>query len=132
MKALEIFKNVPKEKNYPLFSEPPDLLPLTFGRDVMDENDLAQLTCIAAKGDEPMTVSWTFHGNNISSDLGIITTPIGGRGSLLVISAITFKHGGKYTCIAKNDAGVRHQTVELKVNGRYYQEGTVNILFYFI
>ena len=85
----------------------------------MNENDLAQLSCIAAKGDEPMTVSWTFHGNSISSDLGILTTPIGGRGSILVISAVTFKHGGNYTCTAKNNAGIRHETAELKVNGMY-------------
>jgi hypothetical protein len=85
----------------------------------MNENDLAQLSCIAAKGDEPMTLSWTFHGNNISSDLGIVTTPIGGRGSLLVIYSVNFKHGGNYTCTAKNYAGVMHETVELKVNGMY-------------
>ena len=102
-----------------VISEPTDLLPLTFGRGIMNENDLAQLSCIAAKGDEPMTVSWTFHGNSISSDLGILTTPIGGRGSILVISAVTFKHGGNYTCTAKNNAGIRHETAELKVNGMY-------------
>lgn len=86
----------------------------------MNENDLAQLSCIAAKGEEPMTVSWTFHGNSISSDLGIMTTPIGGRGSMLVIPSVTFKHGGNYTCTAKNIAGIRQETVELKVNGRFF------------
>jgi hypothetical protein len=83
----------------------------------MNENDLAQLSCLAAKGDEPMTVSWAFHGNSISSDLGIITTPIGGRGSNLIIPAVTFRHGGNYTCTAKNSAGIKQETVELKVNG---------------
>ena len=53
----------------------PLLAPLSFGRDVVDSGDFAQLSCIAMKGDEPMTVSWTFHG--ATGDPGILTTPIG-------------------------------------------------------
>ena len=67
--------------------EPPDLLPLSFGREVMDEGSLAQVSCIAAKGDEPLSLSWTFHGSKISSDLGIIITPIGSKS----INATYFK-----------------------------------------
>ena len=111
-----------------LFLVPPQLVPLTFGRDVVDEGDFAQLSCIAMKGDEPMVVSWTFHGQGISSDLGIITTPIGGRGSMLVITSVGRDHNGNYTCSAKNWAGVISDTAVLKVNGRHFrinsQEGT--------
>lgn len=110
------------------FSEPPDLFPLSFGRDILNENDVAQVSCLAAKGDEPMTVSWTFHGNNISSDLGIMTSPLGGRGSILFIPSVGHRHGGNYTCSAKNEAGTRYSTVELKVNGKQTKnEGTGNI-----
>jgi hypothetical protein len=84
----------------------------------LNENDVAQVSCLAAKGDEPMTVALTFHGNNISSDLGIMTTPLGGRGSILFIPAVGRGHGGNYTCSAKNVAGTRYSTVELKVNGK--------------
>ena len=98
---------------------PPQLVPLTFGRDVVDEGDFAQLSCIAMKGDEPMIISWTFHGQGISSDLGIVTTPIGGRGSMLVISGVGHHHNGNYTCSAKNSAGAVSDTAVLKVNGRY-------------
>lgn len=100
-----------------VFSEPPDLLPLTFGRDVLNENDLAQVTCIAAKGDEPMTVSWTFHGNSITSDLDISTIPIGGRGSNLIIMRVGHRHSGLFTCTATNAAGSRSESVRLEVNG---------------
>ena len=85
----------------------------------MDEGSFAQVSCIATKGDEPMTISWTFHGSKISSDLGIITTPIGTRGSMLIISSVGHRHSGNYTCTAKNAGGVRSETAVLRVNGIY-------------
>ena len=96
----------------------PDLTPLTFGRDVVDEGSFAQLSCIVMTGDEPLTISWTFHGQHISSDLGIITTPIGGRGSMLIISSVGHRHSGHYTCTANNEAGARSETAVLRVNGK--------------
>jgi hypothetical protein len=84
----------------------------------MNENDFAQTSCIVRKGDEPLTISWSFHGGDITHDLGIYTTPVGSRGSLLVIQSVGHKHGGNYTCTVKNAAGSRAQTVELKVNGK--------------
>ena len=98
-------------------SDPPDLLPLSFGRNIMNEGAFAQVSCIVTQGDQPLTISWSFHGSNITSDLGIITTPIGQQGSMLMISSVGHKHRGTYTCKASNAAGVRTQTVELKVNG---------------
>ena len=96
---------------------PPELIPLTFGKDVVDEGNFAQLSCIAMSGDEPLTISWTFHGQDLSSDLGIMTTPIGSRGSMLIISNVGHKHSGNYTCTAKNEAGSKSETAVLKVNG---------------
>ena len=83
----------------------------------MNEGAFAQVSCIVTQGDQPLTISWSFHGSNITSDLGIITTPIGQQGSMLMISSVGHKHRGTYTCKASNAAGVRTQTVELKVNG---------------
>ena len=94
-------------------------MPLTFGADVLGEGDFAQVSCIVTKGDEPLTISWTFHGNDITSDLGIITTPIGNRGSMLIIGSVANHHRGKYTCTASNRAGVRQETARLNVNGKY-------------
>ena len=83
----------------------------------MDEGEFAQVSCIVSKGDKPLTISWSFHGHNITSDLGIITTPIGTRGSMLVIESVGHRHQGNYSCVAKNQAGVRYETVQLRVNG---------------
>jgi hypothetical protein len=112
-KALEIILTM----CFLLFLEPPDLLPLTFGRNVMNEGSFAQTSCIVSEGDEPLTISWSFHGNDIKSDLGISITPIGTRGSMLIISSVGHRHSGNYTCNAMNLAGSKAQTAELKVNG---------------
>ena len=69
------------------------------------------------KGDEPMTISWTFHGES-GADPSIITTPIGNRGSMLVISSVGKDHNGNYTCTAKNQAGTASDMAVLKVNGK--------------
>ena len=98
--------------------EPPEVLPFTFGKEVMSEGDFAQVSCIAAKGDQPISFTWTFHGSNITSDLGILTTQIGSKGSMLIISSVDYKHRGSYTCTARNSAGTRKQTADLKVNGK--------------
>ena len=84
----------------------------------MDEGGFAQVSCIVTKGDEPLSISWTFHGSHITSDLGITTTPLGTKGSSLMIPSVGYSHRGNYTCQATNSAGTRAQTVELKVNGR--------------
>ena len=93
------------------------MLPISFGAAVMSEGDFAQVSCIVRRGDDPLIIAWSFHGSNITSDLGIVTTSIGGRGSMLVIPSVGHKHRGTYTCKASNMAGIRIETVELKVNG---------------
>ena len=93
------------------------MLPLSFGRHVMNEGSFAQASCIVSEGDEPLTISWSLYGNDIKSDMGFTITPIGTRGSMLLINSVGHKHSGNYTCNAKNMAGSKEQTVELKVNG---------------
>ena len=84
---------------------------------MVDEGNFAQLSCIAMTGDEPLSISWTFHGQDISIDLGILISPIGTRGSMLVISRVGHSHSGEFTCTAKNEAGAKSETAVLKVNG---------------
>ena len=98
-------------------SVPPQILPLSFGQDILDAGSFAQLSCIVAKGDEPLKISWAFHGHELSEGLGIITSPLGTRGSSLMIPSVGHAHRGNYTCQAVNTAGKRQKTVELKVNG---------------
>ena len=83
----------------------------------MDEGSFAQVSCIVTKGDQLLSISWSFHGHDISSDLGIITTPLGKMGSSLMITSVGHKHRGTFTCKASNQAGNTTQSVELRVNG---------------
>ena len=101
----------------PKNSEPPDLQPLSFGRNLKNEGDFAQVSCIVSEGYEPLVLSWTFHGQDISSDLGITTMSMGTRGSALIIQSVGHRHRGNYSCQAKNSAGTKFKTIELKVNG---------------
>ena len=98
-------------------TEQPELSPLSFGGDILNEGDFAQVSCIVRKGDQPLAISWSFHGSNITSELGIVITPLGVRGSSLMIPSVEHKHRGTYTCKASNAAGVQTKRVELNVNG---------------
>ena len=53
--------------------------------------------------------------------------PMGARGSALIISSVGHKHRGNYTCQAKNLAGKRFETVELKVNGKSLVRGILEL-----
>lgn len=100
-----------------LFSEPPRIIPISFGQEIFDEGTLAQLMCTISAGDEPLGITWSFHGNDISSDSGIMTSNFGAKTSILMIQSVDHGHRGLYTCMAKNNAGKSSSTAELKVNG---------------
>ena len=108
--------------------EPPILLPLTFGSDVVDEGEFAQLVCIVRKGDEPLTLSWALKGDIVSSEPGLTTASLGTRTSMLTISSVGYRHSGTYTCTAKNNAGVTSQTATLKVNGKIIVKAAERII----
>ena len=97
--------------------EPPRILPLSFGSDVLNEGAFGQLSCVVTEGDQPLSLSWSFHGAELSSDLDIVTTPIGRRGSMLIIARVGHEHSGSYSCQATNSAGSDSQTAHLYVNG---------------
>lgn len=92
-------------------------MPLTFGANVLDEGQFAQVVCIVGKGDEPLTISWSLHGERVSSEPGLSTTSLGTRTSMLTVQSVGYRHSGLYTCTASNNAGVASQSVEMKVNG---------------
>ena len=83
----------------------------------MNEGDFAQISCIVTSGDQPLTISWSFHGN-AEGEGGITTTNLGSRLSMLVIEKVEHHHQGLYTCQAKNGAGSSSYTAQLKVNGK--------------
>ncbi len=78
-------------------------MPLTFGKDILDEGEFAQLLCIVSKGDEPLTITWALKGDDISSEPGLSTTTLGTRTSMLTIQSVGYRHSGTYTCTAKTE-----------------------------
>ena len=101
-----------------IFSVPPAVLPLSFGKNIMNEGSFAQLSCIVPEGDEPIDISWSLYGIDISSSIGITTTKIGTRGNVLMIPSVCHVHSGMYECKADNAAGSASQSVNLQVNGK--------------
>ncbi len=98
-------------------TEPPRIVPFSFGSDVVDEGAFAQLTCAVSHGDEPLSITWSLKGDVISSEPSISTTMVGSRTSFLIISQVGYRHSGLYTCRATNPAGSDTYAAELKING---------------
>lgn len=110
--------------SFPKMSLEPSLilsvLPHIMPFDVEEElntGDSVQLNCHVSKGDKPLKITWSFHGKELSSHMGITTTKISDRSSLLTISSVMAAHNGNYTCTATNAAGSASHTTPLHVNG---------------
>ena len=97
--------------------EPPSIVPFSFGRDVVDSGEFAQLTCVVSKGDMPITITWSLKGQDLNSGPSITTTMVGTRTSMLIISSVDYSHIGEYTCRASNPAGSVTHAAKLNVNG---------------
>ena len=111
-----------------LFTEKPDIVPFSFGRETIDQGSVAQLTCLISSGDMPLTITWSLKGDLISSDPTMTTTMIGRQMSMLIIQSVDYQHSGTYTCRAENPAGVTTYSAELRVNGTDWQ--TLKYLIY--
>ena len=99
-------------------SEPPQIVPFSFGDEAVNEGEFVQVTCNIKRGDLPLKISWSLKGDIISSEPAITTTMIGTRTSILMINSVGYRHSGEYTCIAQNKAGSSYYATDLKVNGR--------------
>ena len=104
---------------YTLYLEPPQIVPFSFGVDVVNEGSFAQLVCVVSNGDQPITLNWSLKGDVISSDPNLSTTMLGTRTSMLTISSVNHRHIGTYTCRATNPAGSVTYSADLKVNGNF-------------
>ena len=98
--------------------EPPSILPFTFGNAAVNEGEPRQLICSVIKGDSPLQISWSFQGVDIGPNPDIITSQLGEKASLLMISSVSYKHSGLFTCQASNLAGTTSFSTELLVNGK--------------
>lgn len=86
-----------------------------------EENNFAggavQVNCFVSQGDSPLKIHWSFHGATLSTHLGMSTSRIGERTSLLTIDSLMAAHSGNYTCTAENAAGSTSYTTNLVVSG---------------
>jgi hypothetical protein len=94
----------------------PHIIPFALDEDI-NTGESVQLNCHVSKGDKPLKITWNFHGEELSSHMGITTTKIGDRTSLLTISSVMAGHSGNYTCTAQNAAGSISYTTTVHVNG---------------
>ncbi|CAB3223434.1 unnamed protein product [Arctia plantaginis] len=94
---------------------PPHIVPFMAEEPVF-AGESVQLTCHVSKGDAPITISWSFHGKDLSSHQGITTMKIGERTSLLTISSSTASHSGEYSCHAANRAGLALHSTTINVH----------------
>ncbi|XP_069356482.1 cell adhesion molecule Dscam1 isoform X9 [Maniola hyperantus] len=94
---------------------PPHIMPFDIEESLF-YGESVQMTCHASKGDRPMSITWTFEGQDLSTVSGIKTLKMAEQTSFLSIASITGAHSGNYTCIARNRAGEDRYTTTLHVN----------------
>lgn len=99
-------------------AEPPLIMPVSFGDFEVYSGDSVQASCMARKGDLPMTFTWRFQGSILNPSMEVNIANFGPRSSLLSISNVEAHHQGKYICEVTNTAGTTQYVTELKVNGR--------------
>lgn len=104
-----------QETNF--LAEPPQLTPITFGEPTFFEGDLAQVTCVLRKGDQPVTFNWMFDGVSLTQADNIHVIDVGGRTSILTLDPVRAHHQGTYSCSATNGAGSAEVEADLNVNG---------------
>lgn len=95
----------------------PQITPFDFGEQPINFGDSSSLTCSVHKGDLPINLSWLHNNISIGYMDGIVISKVGQKSIFLNIDSVTDKHAGKYTCIAKNKAGVDFYAAVLNVNG---------------
>lgn len=85
--------------------------------------EVAQVSCFVTEGDQPIEISWSFNGSDVSLLHGVSATKVGRKASMMVIDPALSSHRGNYTCTASNQAGSANFTSILNVNGtRFLQK----------
>jgi len=112
-----MFRNHYHDKCLKLFTVCPKILPFSFGETPSNAGDSVQVVCTVVKGDKPLRISWNFYGEELSSNMGITTTPVSDSMNVLSIPSVGTANRGNYTCVSKNSAGYDSYTAQLLVNG---------------
>lgn len=94
-------------------------MPFSFGEGSLTSGQPVAIQCTVLEGDLPLTLRWAFHGQELSSQMGIAIIKAGARVSILTIDAVAAGHSGDYTCTASNAAASVNYTASLAVNGLF-------------
>lgn len=92
-------------------------MPFTFGDEWLTSGQPVAVQCTVLEGDLPLTMRWAFHGQELSSQMGISIIKAGAKVSILTIDSIAAGHSGDYTCTVTNSASSANYTATLAVNG---------------
>ena len=90
----------------------PHIKPFSFESEAYS-GDSAQLYCYVAKGNFPFKITWSFHGRELSSHIGLSNAKIGDLTSLLTICSVLAANTGNYTYTAENAAGIASYSATL-------------------
>ncbi|XP_022176407.1 Down syndrome cell adhesion molecule-like protein Dscam2 isoform X49 [Myzus persicae] len=94
----------------------PKILPFSFGDLPSNAGNPVQVGCTVMEGDKPLRITWNFYGEELSSNMGVSTMPVGDSMNVLIIPSVVPSNRGNYTCLAKNSAGNDSFTAQLLVN----------------
>jgi len=94
--------------------------------------DTARIECFASSVPRARHVSWTFNGQEISSESGhdysiLVDAVPGGVKSTLIIRDSQAYHYGKYNCTVVNDYGNDVAEIQLQAKSEYPLDGCVVI-----
>lgn len=101
------------------FKVAPEIAPFDFGESTLNAGEAAQTQCLAVKGDTPLNITWTFHGDVTAFQTGVVTASVGQRGSALIIDSVTTNHAGTYTCTVRNQVASASYSTILSVSGLF-------------
>lgn len=91
-------------------------MPFTFGDEILNEGDTALVSCVAAKGDVPIGLTFYHNGKPVIDENGM-TVIKSAKTATLSIEALRAHHQGNYTCQASNRAGQAEYSTQLNING---------------
>lgn len=89
---------------FSLFLDAPKLQEFSFPKATVLGESLSA-SCIASKGDRPLTFSWTKDGVTVVNSDRISVNSIAPNVALLTIPAVAVRDMGNYSCIARNAYG---------------------------
>ncbi|KAK4309499.1 hypothetical protein Pmani_018885 [Petrolisthes manimaculis] len=99
---------------------PPKISPISVGERVQ-AGERVTLTCTVSLGDEPLSITWLWHGTPIGSSNtnpgGLSVVNLNSFNSVLSIELVGPQHAGDFTCLATNAAAATRYTYTLTVHG---------------